>query len=394
MDEVGHAAEKIPSHLECAICWKLLLEPVSVPCGHTFCQGCLNQALGYRNVCSVCRAPVPPGQAVNILIRSMIAEQYPRALAQRRQEQQEELLEAEQNAQLQRQTEVRGEGQDPQDPRDPEVFILPILRSGMLVLPQSRMDQELVSAQDEELVQFTLQGGRRVCLLQDGEDLGICMTVDDFRPRLGNHMSRAKLVGKFRARIIEPPQLHEGGFELGRFQAVFDTPLPLNELAELGTGEPAEEETTAAIARKCIELMEAQLEMLGSSSRYVFTENCGELPPLFRRRPGSAVTSADMEVFSFWLLGAIMMDMPQRTRLRKSTDTKERLLGCHATLQAGGSRCILNLPGADSWMHPRQSPWSSMVLLLMIFALLLAKACGFFDSVIGRQRSLQSNRIM
>eukprot|EP00435_Cladocopium_sp_Y103_P001434 s5088_g1.t1 len=41
--------EDVPSHLECAICWKLLLEPVSVPCGHTFCQGCLNQALDYRS---------------------------------------------------------------------------------------------------------------------------------------------------------------------------------------------------------------------------------------------------------------------------------------------------------------------------------------------------------
>lgn len=68
---------------------------------HCWGQGCLNQALGYRsssqslshewkwkapphschaqlcrNVCSVCRAPVPPGQAVNILIRLLLNSSY------------------------------------------------------------------------------------------------------------------------------------------------------------------------------------------------------------------------------------------------------------------------------------------------------------------------------
>ena len=132
-------AEEIPPHLECAICWKvrilIQLQDVSCSCSWTLCpypvdtpfagspaecvpefpfagQGCLNQALGYRtvrdcqrlslsaafapwpcfrNVCSVCRAPIPPGQAVNVLIRrrasslplsfmhlgSMISEQCP-----------------------------------------------------------------------------------------------------------------------------------------------------------------------------------------------------------------------------------------------------------------------------------------------------------------------------
>ncbi|CAK9111852.1 unnamed protein product [Durusdinium trenchii] len=141
MAEAAHI-EEVPPHLECAICWKLLLEPVSVPCGHTFCQGCLAQALGYRNVCSVCRAPVPPGQAVNVLIRSMIAEQYPRALAHRRQEQQEELREADDNAAAQRREEVRNDG-----PSD-EALILPILRSVKFALPHSRVEHD-TSGQDE-----------------------------------------------------------------------------------------------------------------------------------------------------------------------------------------------------------------------------------------------------
>mmetsp|Transcript_83937 Transcript_83937/g.102820 ORF Transcript_83937/g.102820 Transcript_83937/m.102820 type:complete len:398 (+) Transcript_83937:48-1241(+) len=397
MDQAS-TVEDVPAHLECAICWKLLLEPVSVPCGHTFCQGCLNQALGYRNVCSVCRAPVPPGQAVNILIRSMISEQYPRALAKRRQEQEEEIREEEQTSQLERQRDVAGEanaatvagGSGGNEGHD--VFFLPILRNGKLLLPQSRMDQEL-SAHEEELLQYALQGGRRVCVLKAGEDLGVCMIVEDFYPAMGHHPSRARLVGKFRARLVEPPQLHEAGFELGQFEAVFDTPLPVGELAPVQEGESSEE-TAAVIVQKCIELMEGQLQMLGSGSRYVFTQSCGELPALFRRRPGSVATSADMEGLSFWLVGALIMDASRKQHLMQTTDTKERLLACHDTMQSARSKSVLNLPGSDSWMHPGQSSWSSMVLLVVIFALLVAKACGVFDSMMPRQRGLPSGRFM
>eukprot|EP00435_Cladocopium_sp_Y103_P036816 s1349_g9.t1 len=320
----------------------------------------------------------------------MISEQYPRALAKRRKEEEEELRETEENAQLQRQAEVTGDTTD--GARDPEAVILPILRSRKLALPQSRVDQDL-SREDEQLVQYALQGGRRICLLKEGEELGICMTVEDFR-QLGP-ASQAKMVGKSRVRLMEPPQLHEGGFELGRFQAVFDTPLPLSELAPVLEG-GSEEETAAQIAQKCTELMNRQIDMLGPGSRYVFTQSCGELPAVFRRRPGSALTftSPDMEVLSFWLLGAIIMDASQRTRLLQSTDTRERLLACYGKMQAAGSKNVLNLPGADSWMHPGQSSWSSIVLLVVIFALLVAKASGLFDGIMGRQRGMQMTRFM
>merc|ERR1719436_1069357 len=83
--------EEVPAEFECSICMKLLLDPVTVSCGHTFCRACLQRSLGYRGVCAVCRAPIAAGQGVNILVRSIISERFPRALARRHRENDEEL---------------------------------------------------------------------------------------------------------------------------------------------------------------------------------------------------------------------------------------------------------------------------------------------------------------
>eukprot|EP00913_Durusdinium_trenchii_P011636 g10929.t1 len=89
-----------------------------------------------------------------------------------------------------------------------EALILPILRSVKFALPHSRVEHD-TSGQDE-LVQFALQGGRRVCSLPSNEDLGVCMIIEDFRPATERqHSSFVRLVSKFRVRLIEPPQLHE-----------------------------------------------------------------------------------------------------------------------------------------------------------------------------------------
>ncbi|CAJ1426855.1 unnamed protein product [Effrenium voratum] len=378
--------EEIPPHLECAICMKLLLEPVSVPCGHTFCQSCLDQALGYRNLCAVCRAPVPPGQAVNVIIRSVIVDQYPRALASRQAEQQEEVRMAERTSEEQRQQEVSGEAEAASGR---QILIMPIFRSAELLLPQCCWEDDL-SVSQEQLVQYAVQGGRRVCWLQACEDLGVCMNVEDFRPAERARSAHVRLRGKFRVNLIEPPHLHQDGFELGRFEAVFDTPLPLVELTRAGS-EAESEETAAFVADKCVQLIDQKLAMLGIGSRHAFVESCGEPPAAARRRPGIPATSPDLEQLSFWLLGSIIVDAAQRKRWVQSTDTKDRLSGCFHRLEAAGSRPILNLPGANSWMRSGSS-WSSIALLVVIFALLLAKASGFFDGILKPKHSYSTAR--
>ena len=76
---------------ECMICYELLLDPVSLHCGHTFCQLCVAK-LCYNNnngvyatlQCPVCKKPCPTVSSVNIQLRNIIESRHPQLTMQRR----------------------------------------------------------------------------------------------------------------------------------------------------------------------------------------------------------------------------------------------------------------------------------------------------------------------
>lgn len=41
--------------VECTLCYRLLWQPVSTPCGHTFCRTCLDRALDHNSSCPLCK---------------------------------------------------------------------------------------------------------------------------------------------------------------------------------------------------------------------------------------------------------------------------------------------------------------------------------------------------
>lgn len=47
-----------PSELDCVLCSRCLLEPVTTRCGHTFCRECLERVLDYGASCPLCVAPI------------------------------------------------------------------------------------------------------------------------------------------------------------------------------------------------------------------------------------------------------------------------------------------------------------------------------------------------
>eukprot|EP00064_Thunnus_orientalis_P003769 superscaffoldBa00000321_g3780 len=44
-----------PNDLECALCMRLFYEPVTTPCGHTFCKNCLERCLDHTPQCPLCK---------------------------------------------------------------------------------------------------------------------------------------------------------------------------------------------------------------------------------------------------------------------------------------------------------------------------------------------------
>lgn len=390
--------EDVPADFECSICMKLLLEPVSVPCGHTFCKQCLEQSLGYRGLCAVCRSPVAGVQAVNVLIRGVIEERYPRALERRREEQEEDARASEQEAEEQRRREVQGPAAEAGVAAVAAAGVagaagapvLPLLRCPRFLLPHCKTEFDLRSHVEARLLDYALQGGRRFGALSGtpGDDaaiIGVCMEIESVE-RQPQRLPRLRLAGKFRFRLMEAPQLHEDGFELGRCEAFFDTPLPLADLTLPADGgqPPAEDNNDEAanttlpeIARAAMELLNYQIACLGQGGRRVCAEHLGDTPALSVR--GGTATSAGMEHLSFWLLGAIVSEEAFRLRWLASTDTRGRLEASLARLQEAGGRSVLDLPGARSWMRPGQSGHGSLALLVVIIALLICKALGVFD---------------
>ena len=45
------------------ICLDALVDPIELPCSHSYCRGCLTQLRekGVSQACPLCRAPLPPG---------------------------------------------------------------------------------------------------------------------------------------------------------------------------------------------------------------------------------------------------------------------------------------------------------------------------------------------
>lgn len=76
--------------LDCLVCYNMMLDPTTTPCGHTFCRHCLVRVLDHGNICPMCRTHlyIPPSlqnQGSNILLNSLLQGLCPDLVAARKQ---------------------------------------------------------------------------------------------------------------------------------------------------------------------------------------------------------------------------------------------------------------------------------------------------------------------
>ncbi|KEH33436.1 putative aminoacyltransferase, E1 ubiquitin-activating enzyme [Medicago truncatula] len=74
---------------DCTLCLKLLYEPVTTPCGHSFCRSCLFQSMDRGNRCPLCRTVLlisPRTCSISVTLKSIIQKNFSEEYAERKQE--------------------------------------------------------------------------------------------------------------------------------------------------------------------------------------------------------------------------------------------------------------------------------------------------------------------
>ncbi|XP_071397796.1 LON peptidase N-terminal domain and RING finger protein 3-like [Centroberyx affinis] len=94
--EVGDFID--PTDLECSLCMRLFYEPVTTPCGHTFCLQCLERCLDHNPKCPLCKEELSEYLAQRqycktALMENLISQYLPSELMERQKINQEEMAE-------------------------------------------------------------------------------------------------------------------------------------------------------------------------------------------------------------------------------------------------------------------------------------------------------------
>ncbi|KAL3637953.1 hypothetical protein CASFOL_018401 [Castilleja foliolosa] len=74
---------------DCTLCLKLLYEPTTTPCGHSFCRSCLFQTMDRGNRCPLCRRVLfysPGSCSISVTLNNIIQKNFPEEYAERKME--------------------------------------------------------------------------------------------------------------------------------------------------------------------------------------------------------------------------------------------------------------------------------------------------------------------
>ncbi|KAA0709431.1 RING finger protein 1 [Triplophysa tibetana] len=86
------------SDFECPLCIRLFHEPVTTPCGHTFCKNCIERSLDHNLRCPLCKQPLQEyfknrKYNTTVVLQEIMTRLFPQQLAERKQVHETEMAE-------------------------------------------------------------------------------------------------------------------------------------------------------------------------------------------------------------------------------------------------------------------------------------------------------------
>lgn len=275
---------------DCTLCLKLLYEPITTPCGHTFCRSCIFQSMDRGNRCPLCRTVLfisPRTCAISVTLNSIIERNFPQEYAERK---------------------LEHESLTNMGPDLMPLFVMDV------VLPCQKLHLNIFEARYRLMVRRIMEGNRRMGMVILDPTTG---SVADYACEVEITDCEPLPDGRFFLEVESRRRFHilrnwdQDGYRVAEVEWVKDISP-----AE-GTREKYDlQQTTnkvAAYARSWIRV--AQEAAQRDQAR--LTE--------LHRAEGLMPSTSDPESFSFWLATLTNQRPQERLALLRLRDTKERL---------------------------------------------------------------------
>lgn len=288
---------------ECTLCLKLLYEPVTTPCGHSFCRACLLQSMDHGNKCPICRTVLfvsPKTYPISVTLNNIIEKNFPEEYAERKSE----------HESLTR----------------PGVDLIPLFVMDV-VLPCQKLSLNIFEPRYRLMVRRIMEGNHRMGMViidsatGSVADVACEVEIVECEP-LPDGRFYLEVEGRRRFRILQ--SWDQDGYRLAQVKWIEDVLPPegsqeREDLRQLTSG-------AAEQARTCIRNA-GEDPRTGRRSRHMQAQAEG--------MPGAQ----DPEKFSFWLVNQLNLRPQQRLELLRLTDTQERITRSLISLRAGEQGC-------------------------------------------------------
>uniref|UniRef100_A0A3B4WGA7 LON peptidase N-terminal domain and ring finger 4 n=1 Tax=Seriola lalandi dorsalis TaxID=1841481 RepID=A0A3B4WGA7_SERLL len=282
------------SDFECPLCIRLFFEPVTTPCGHTFCKNCIERSLDHNLRCPLCKQPLQEyfkNRKYNptVLLQDIMTHLFPSQLAERKQVHDAEM------AELSNLT------------KDIPIFVCTVAYPGVpcplhIFEPRYRL-----------MMRRCMETGTKkfgMCSYEHGKgfaDYG-CMLEILSLELLADGRSYVDTVGGSRFRVLKRGQ--RDGYHTADIEYLEDLKVDGSEL-----------ELLQRLHDSVYQQAQDWYQRLGSRIREQINRQYGTMPD----KDGNIQASSNGPAWCWWLLSVLQLDPAYQTTVLSLTSLKDRL---------------------------------------------------------------------
>ncbi|CAG8538985.1 3001_t:CDS:2 [Ambispora leptoticha] len=299
--------QSILSELDCQVCYSLLIDPITTPCGHSFCKPCLTRSFDHNKTCPMCRHQLhisytfltnhPANKTITLVLESLYPNQYE-----------------------ERRLAVEHELYDTME--DTPIFVC------SLIFPKMPCFLHVYEPKYRLMLRRCLESNQRhfgmVLPERNGQGYNEYGTILEIRSAefLTDGRAQVETVGLYRFRVLERNQ--KDGYNVGRIERIDDIdPEEEDELerrdleaAAINNSNPANPPMNEQPTARLISLAREFIDSLRN----------GGAPWLLQRLNSTyGEMPDDPSDFSFWVASVIPIDEYEKSRLLELRSVRERL---------------------------------------------------------------------